>query len=83
MNALTRRQPPPPPNINQSSTAPALDYSWSLKRYSCLCLKQIGKGKIPLFLGCPDVDPMHSPKIGYSLCSQYLVSKLSCQLAES
>ena len=27
-------------------------------------------GEIPVFLGCPDVDPMHSPKIGYSLCSQ-------------
>ena len=23
-------------------------------------------GEIPVFLGCPDVDPMHSPKIGYS-----------------
>ena len=27
-------------------------------------------GEIPVFLACPDVDPMHSPKIGYSLCSQ-------------
>ena len=27
-------------------------------------------GEIPIFLGCPDVDPMHSPKIGYSCCSQ-------------
>ena len=27
-------------------------------------------GEIPVFLGCPDVDPTHSPKIGYSLCSQ-------------
>ena len=27
-------------------------------------------GEIPVFLTCPDVDPMHSPKIGYSLCSQ-------------
>ena len=27
-------------------------------------------GEIPVFLGCPDVDPMHSPKIGYSFCSQ-------------
>ena len=22
-----------------------------------------GNGEIPVFLGCPDVDPMHSPKI--------------------
>ena len=28
------------------------------------------KGEIPVFLACPDVDPTHSPKIGYSLCSQ-------------
>ena len=27
-------------------------------------------GEIPVFLACPYVDPMHSPKIGYSLCSQ-------------
>ena len=27
-------------------------------------------GEITVFLACPDVDPMHSPKIGYSLCSQ-------------
>ena len=27
-------------------------------------------GEIPVYLGCPDVDPMHSPKIGYSCCSQ-------------
>ena len=32
-------------------------------------------GEIPVFLACPDVDPMHSPKIGYSFCSQWLVSK--------
>ena len=32
-------------------------------------------GEIPVFLACPDVDPMHSPKIGNSLCSQYLVSQ--------
>ena len=29
-----------------------------------------GGGEIPVFLTCPDVDPTHSPKIGYSLCSQ-------------
>ena len=23
-------------------------------------------GEIPVFLRCPDVDPMHSPKIAYS-----------------
>ena len=31
---------------------------------------QLPRGEIPVFLACPDVDPMHSPKIGYSLCSQ-------------
>ena len=30
----------------------------------------VTQGEIPVFLACPDVDPMHSPKIGYSLCSQ-------------
>ena len=28
------------------------------------------KREIPVFLGCPDLDPMHSPKIGYNFCSQ-------------
>ena len=36
-------------------------------KYSCD--KEV-YGEIPVFLTCPDVDPMHSPKIGYSLCSQ-------------
>ena len=33
-------------------------------------LKIKPSGEIPVFLACPDVDPMHSPKIGYSCCSQ-------------
>ena len=35
-----------------------------------LSLPRPAVGEIPVFLTCPDVDPMHSPKIGYSLCSQ-------------
>ena len=31
-------------------------------------IRGYAKGEIPVFLGCPDVDPMHSPKIGYSCC---------------
>ena len=32
-------------------------------------------GEISMFLRCPDVDPMHSPRILYSFCNQWLVSK--------
>ena len=31
--------------------------------------------EIPVLLRCTDVDPMHSPRIGYSLCNQWLVFK--------
>ena len=37
---------------------------------SPFCTDLTYPGEIPVFLACPDVDPMHSPKIGYSLCSQ-------------
>ena len=41
-----------------------------LRRLTCL-------GEIPVFLRCPDVDSMHSPRIGYSFCNQWIVSNLA------
>ena len=53
-------------------------YQWRYSTYTIGIFRQINfsqeavrlTGEIPVFLACPDVDPMHSPKIGYSLCSQ-------------
>ena len=42
----------------------------TLKDYYSNKFASASPGEIPVFLGCPDVDPMHSPKIGYSCCSQ-------------
>ena len=51
-----------------------LDYLQNLEKLT-LPIKtakneQLNGGEIPVFLTCPDVDPTHSPKIGYSFCNQ-------------